>query len=64
MKHKIVAFRLDGTREGVIISALTQSPRGTRVLLGSREVKEDRKDKEAFVPAVEAAILELIDSSQ
>lgn len=54
-KHKIVAYRLDGYGEGMQISALTESPRGTKVLAGSVRVDMGGKNKEEQVQALERA---------
>lgn len=59
MAHKIVAFRLKGTHTGIIIDALTESPRGTRVIAGSRTVEEAGRDRQQFAEAVEDAFKSL-----
>lgn len=60
-KHKIVAYRLDGYAEGMRISSLTESPRGTKVLAGSVQVNMRGKNKEEQTQALELAFRALQD---
>lgn len=58
-KHKIVAYRLDQRKGKMRITGMTQSPRGTRVLSGSREFDTDGKSKEEVTREIEAALTSL-----
>jgi len=58
-KHKIVAYKLDGRRDGILVSSLTQSPRGTRVISGSVSVDTKGKSKEELERALEEAFKQL-----
>lgn len=58
-KHKIVAYRLTGTPEGVKLEALTESPRGTRIPFEHTSVKLSKTDREANRIALEQAFVAL-----
>lgn len=58
-KHKTVAVRIDGVKDGVRVTALTQTPRGTRVMSGSVQVSTKGRTREEFVGDLTEAFEEL-----
>lgn len=57
--HKTVAYRIDSVRDGVRVTALTQSPRGTRIMSGSVQVSSEGLSKEEFIKELEGAFTKL-----
>lgn len=56
MAHKIVAIQVEFVGEVTKLTALGQSPRGTKIRLKQVQVDVPREDKQAFEIAVDAAI--------
>lgn len=56
MAHRVVAIQVDLSGDDTILTAIGQSPRGTKFQLKAIEVKVPRQDKQAYETAVKAAI--------
>ena len=55
-KHKIVAYKITGKRDGLTITAMTESPRGTRIPFEQVKLSSEGKDKEAMRSEIEQAV--------
>lgn len=58
-KHKTVAYRLTQKGGKITITALTESPRGTRVAFRQVELDAEKSDNEVFRARLAAAIEQL-----
>lgn len=63
-KHKIVAYRIEGSKTGVTIVALTESPRGTRIPFKRVEVSKPPGGKDEFQQALEQGLDKLVSSAE
>lgn len=63
MTHQIVAIKVETKRGNTILSTITQSPRGTRVLLDSVTVPGVGQDKATHKAEVKAALDTLLAKS-
>jgi hypothetical protein len=59
MAHPITAIRIEKARKGMTISALSQSPRGTKYIVKSVTVdtgSDDKKERQAAIAVALATV--------
>lgn len=64
MAHKITAIRLTQNKNGMVISGLTQSPRGTKVMAKSVKIPKPSTDRQKRAAEIQSAIEELLEREE
>lgn len=60
LKHKVTAIKAQGRGDDMVLSLMTQSPRGTQVPFKSVEVKRGEKTKKEMKIALAVAVEKLL----
>jgi hypothetical protein len=63
MTHTVTALKIEKSREGLTISALSQSPRGTKYIVKSVTVDTGSEDKKERQAAIAAALVSVYPGS-